>query len=53
MLILVGYDEPSMPAQIIMFDLYNFEVNYRESMNAHNSLWSDDTSENGLIQNFD
>jgi len=42
-----------MPAQIVMFDLYDFEVNYREIMNAHSSLWSDDTSENGLIQDFD
>ena len=53
MLILVRYDEPSIQAQIVMFDLYDFGVNIREMMNAHNSFWSDDTSENGLIQDYD
>ena len=52
-MILVGYDEPSIPAQIVMFDLYDFGVNIREMMNAHNSLWSDETSENGLIQDYE
>jgi hypothetical protein len=49
---LILYDEPSIQAQIAMFDLYDFGVNIREIMNANNSLWSDDPSENGLFQDY-